>query len=550
MTRRYADSEAVDFVIVGSGAAGGVMARELAQAGFGVVLMEQGPRFKAQDFEHDELKYWFNHGITNDPAHSPQSFRKSPSERAAPPDPLDWLPLTYARMVGGSSVHFTANFWRFHEVDFHERGLLGAIPGAALEDWPISYAELEPYYTKVEWEVGVSGLAGTHPNEPPRSRPYPMPPMPVKSSGVLLERGARQLGLHPFPAPLAIASQPYRGREACIHCGFCMGFGCEAGAKSSTLYTMIPEAEATGRCEVRSESYAFRLAASPKGRITGVHYFDRARRERFQKARAVVVCANGAETPRLLLMSANSQFPDGLANSSGLVGKHLMFNQGAETFGVFEHPLNEYKSVQATRVVHDFYDADPKRGFYGGGGIDARIGPNPAVWTLSGPPGPQWGKAYKDHLRTFTRTMLAQSHTTSLPVEANSVSLDPALKDAWGMPAMRCTYKDHPDDLKFAAWLQGRAAEILTAAGATQVWQGSIAESTFAVHLLGTCRMGNDPQRSVIDRFHRTHDIANLFLCDGSSFVTSGRGQPTMTIQALAFRAAAHIAGFARRNEI
>ena len=171
---------------------------------------------------------------------------------------------------------------------------------------------------------------------------------------------------------------------------------------------MIPEAEATGRCEVRSESYVFRLATARNGRISGVHYFDRNRHEHFQKARAVVVCANGAETPRLLLMSANAQFPDGLANSSGLVGKHLMFNQGAETYGVFEHELNEYKSVQATRVVHDFYDADPKRGFYGGGGIDARIGPNPAAWTLSGPPGRQWGKTYKDHLRTFPRTMLAR----------------------------------------------------------------------------------------------------------------------------------------------
>jgi choline dehydrogenase-like flavoprotein len=550
MTRRYADSEAVDFVVVGSGAAGGVLARELAQAGLGVVLMEQGPRFTAQDFEHDELKYWFDHGITNGPAQSPQTFRKTPCDEAAAADPGAWLPLSYARMVGGSSVHFTANFWRFHEIDFHERSLLGTFPGAALEDWPISYAELEPYYSKVEWEIGVSGLAGTHPNEPARSRPYPMPPMPVKSSGVLLERGARRLGLHPFPAPLAIASQPYRGRAACIHCGFCMGFGCEARAKSSTLYTMIPEAEATGRCEVRSESYAFRLATGRNGRVTGVHYFDRNRREHLQKARAVVVCANGAETPRLLLMSANAQFPDGVANSSGLVGKYLMFNQGAETYGVFEHELNEYKSVQATRVVHDFYDADPKRGFYGGGGIDARIGPNPALWTLSGPPGRQWGKTYKDHLRTFPRTMLAQCHTTSLPIEANGVSLDPTLKDAWGMPAMRCTYKDHPDDLKFAAWLQDRAAEILAAAGALEIWRAGIAESTMGVHLLGTCRMGNDPQHSVVDRFHRTHDVPNLFLCDGSSFVTSGRGQPTMTIQALAFRAAEHIAGFARRNEI
>jgi len=550
MMGRYREGEAVDFVVVGSGAAGGVMARELAQTGFGVVVLEQGPRFTAQDFEHDEIRYWFDYGITNDPARCPQSFRKTPIDEALPRAPGAMLPLTYARTVGGSSVHFAGNYWRFHEAEFHERSLLGTIPGAVLDDWPISYAELEPHYTKVDWEIGVSGLAGAHPNEPPRSRPYPMPPMPVKSSGVLLERGARRLGLHPFPAPLAIASQPYRGRASCIHCGFCLGFGCEARAKGATLYTMIPEAEATGRCEVRSNSYVFRIATSPKGRATGVHYFDRDRRERFQHARAVIVCANGAETPRLLLLSANSRFPDGLANSSGLVGKHLMLNQQSSSFGVFEHELNEYKSVQATRVVHDFYDADPKRGFYGGGGIDSRIGRNPAFWALSGPPGPQWGKAYKDHLRSFPRTMLAAGWTTSLPVEANSVSLDPELKDAWGLPALRCTYKDHPDDLKFAGWLRDRADEILESAGALKVWRKPIAETTVGLVALGTCRMGDDPRRSVVDRFHRTHDVPNLFLCDGSSFVTSGRGQPTMTIQALAFRAAEHIEKFARGSEL
>ncbi|HEY0800603.1 MAG TPA: GMC family oxidoreductase [Steroidobacteraceae bacterium] len=550
MTRRYRDSDLVDFVVVGSGAAGGVMARELAQSGFAVVVMEQGRRFQAQDFEHDELKYWFNYGITNTPARNPQTFRKTPLEKAHARPPGALLPLTYARTVGGSSVHYTANYWRFHDVDFRERSLNGSIPGAELDDWPIGYADLEPYYTKVDWEIGVSGLAGTHPNEPPRSRPYPMPPMPVKSSGVLLERGAQRLGLHPFPAPLAIASQPYRGRAPCIHCGFCMGFGCEAKAKGSTLYTMIPEAEATGRCEIRSESYVVRLATDPKGRVTGVHYFDRNQRERFQKARSVVVCANGAETPRLLLMSENSKFPDGLANSSGLVGKRLMLIPGSYSFGIFEHELNEYKSVQTTRVVHDFYDADLKRGFYGGGAIDARIGPNPAYWAMSGPPGRQWGKAYKDHLRTFPRTMLAMGHGTALPVEANSVSLDPELKDAWGRPAIRCTYKDHPDDLKFIAWLQDRADEILQAAGALKIWRKPITETTLGLVALGTCRMGDNPRRSVVDRFHRAHDVPNLFICDGSSFVTSGRGQPTMTIQALAFRAAEHIAASARRNEI
>ena len=158
-------------------------------------------------------------------------------------------------MVGGASLHYTANFWRFHEIDFIERSVLGAIAGTGFADWPITYADLEPYYTKVEWEIGVSGLAGASPFDPPRTKPYPMPPLPVKSSGVLFERGARKLGLHPFPAPMAINSQPYRGRPACVHCGFCHGFACEVGAKASTLTTVIPEAEATGRCEVRPDSY-------------------------------------------------------------------------------------------------------------------------------------------------------------------------------------------------------------------------------------------------------------------------------------------------------
>ncbi|MBS0375780.1 MAG: GMC family oxidoreductase [Proteobacteria bacterium] len=550
MTRRFRDADAVDFAIVGSGAAGGVIARELALAGHQVLVLEQGPRRAAADFEHDEFKYWLQSGITNDPRTSPVTFRRTAAEVAQRPDPAGINPLWYARTVGGSSTHFTGNYWRFHDVDFHERSLLGSIPGADLADWPLTYDELEPYYTRVDWEIGVSGLAGAHPNEPRRSRPYPMPPMPVKSSGVLLERGARRLGLHPFPAPLAIASQPYRGRAACVHCGFCMGFGCEATAKASTLYNMIPEAEATGRCEIRAESLVFRISLDARGRANGLHYFDRERREHFQKAKCVVLCANGAETPRLLLLSAGGAHPDGLANSSGLVGKYLMFNQGAGAWAEFEHALNEYKSVQVTRIVHDFYDADPKRGFYGGGGIDGRIGPNPILWALSAPDGPSWGRAYKERLRAFPRTMLAMSHTTSLAVESNSVSLDPDVKDAWGLPALRCTYRDHPDDLKFAGWQQERAVEILEAAGARRVWRQPVAEHGPSPHLLGTCRMGADPARSVVDRYHRTHDVRNLFICDGSSFVTSGRGQPTMTIQALAFRAAAHLDRFARAGEI
>jgi choline dehydrogenase-like flavoprotein len=373
----------------------------------------------------------------------------------------------------------------------------------------------------------------------------------VKSSGVLLERGARKLGLHPFPAPMAIASRPFRGRPGCVHCGFCMGFGCEVMAKSSALYTMIPEAEATGRCEVRPQSYVFRVETNAQGRATGVVYFDRDKREQRQKARAVVLCANGAETPRLLLNSSSSAFPQGLANSSGLVGKFLMFNQGSAVHAVFEHELNEYKSVQVTRILHDFYAADPKRGFYGGGGIDARMNPQPALWALvSGGDLPRWGAPFKERLEAFSRSMVSSGHTTSLAMERNSVSLDPTVKDAWGMPAMRITYKDHPDDLAIARFLQDRSHEIVEAAGARRIWREPVAESTSTAHLLGTCRMGNDPSTSVVDKYHRTHDVRNLFICDGSSFVTSGRGQPTLTIQALAFRAAAHIGRFARANDI
>jgi choline dehydrogenase-like flavoprotein len=547
--RKFKPSEAVDFVVVGSGAAGGVMARELSRAGFSVVVLEQGPRLGPGDFEHDDLKYNYLSGITNDPAVSPQTFRNDPARTAERPRMGN--SLVYARVVGGGSTHFTANYWRFHPNDFNERSLLGGIPGTGFADWPITYEELEPYYAKVEWEVGVSGLAGASPFDPPRTKPYPMPPLPVKSSGVLFERGARKLGLHPFPAPMAIVSQPYRGRPACAHCGFCIGFGCEVMAKSSTLYTMIPEAEATGRCEIRPHSYVYQVALNKSGRTTGVHYFDGNKHQQFQKARAVVLSANGGETSRLLLNSASDRYPQGLANSSGLVGKYLMFNQGAGVHAQFEHELNEYKSVQVTRILHDFYDADPRRGFYGGGGIDARMGSQPLGWALaSGGDMPLWGTELKERLEAFPRSMMSTAHCTSLAVETNSVSIDPELKDAWGIPAIRVTYQDHSDDLAMAKFLQDRALEIMRAAGAEKVWRASQRITRGGVHLLGTCRMGNDPASSVVDKYHRTHDVPNLFLCDGSSFVTSGRGQPTMTIQALAFRAADHIGRFARRNEI
>jgi choline dehydrogenase-like flavoprotein len=549
---RFRTGDPVDFVVVGSGAAGGIVAKQLATAGHSVVVLEQGPRLDPSQFEHDEFKYFFRSGITNDPALQPQTFAPTPDQEAKPGAGQ----LMYAKLVGGGSVHFTANYWRLHEIDFVEASRVGPIAGTGFADWPITYADLEPYYTQAEWELGVSGTPG--PFDAPRSRPYPLPPLPVKSSGVLFERGCAKLGYHAQPTPLAILSQPYRGRMACHHCGFCLAFGCEFGAKSSTLVSVIPVAEATGRCEIRPNSYVSRVETDERtGRATGVVYFDAHKVEQRQRARAVVLCANGAETPRLLLMSRSNRFPHGLANSSGLVGKHLMFNGYTESLGMFEGALNEWKSVAASRMIHDFYNTDPARGFYGGGGIDARFIGYPMSYALGGvfgglpPDAPTWGAGYKRLLReTFSHTMVAASHATSLPLERNAVSLDPALKDAWGLPALRFNYQDHPDDLATLRFLQAKGLEILQAAGAKRTWAAPVQPSTFAVHLLGTCRMGNDPRTSVVDRYHRTHDVRNLFLVDGSSFVTSGRGQPTCTIQALAFRAGDHIARFARRGEI
>ena len=547
----FETGEEVDFAIIGSGSAGGILAKELSTAGFSVVVLEQGPYRKAGDFTHDEYSVLMEmelHGGMND-VHG-QTFRHDESEVATRPF---MPPVRYARTVGGSSVHFTANFWRFRPLDFKERSLLGPIGGTNFADWPISYEELEPYYTKVDWEIGVSGAPG--PFDAPRSKPFPLPPMPIKSSGVLLERAAEKLGLHAQPEPHAILSQPHNGRAGCISCGYCMWYGCEAGAKSSTLAAMIPLAEASGNCEIRPDSVVIRIDTDDKGRANQVVYLDAAGVEHAQKAKAVVLSANGAESTRLLFMSANARHPDGLANSSGLVGRNLMHNAHSLVNGVFEQPLNDYKGVQVSRIVHDFYENDEKRGFYGGGGIDARplFSATPIIHAVEGrdPNVPRWGKAFKDTMaHDFTRQMSIVASTTSLALDSNNITLDPESKDAWGRPAIRETYRDHPHDLAMAAFLQDRCAELTEAAGAVKSWRRPIKPTDGGEHLLGTCRMGDDPATSVVDRFHRSHDVPNLFICDGSSFVTSGRGQPTMTIMALAFRAADHIKAAARTGDI
>src|SRR5215470_1617746 len=248
--KQYRPDEKVDFLIIGAGAAGGVVAKELSTSGFDVVVLEQGPYLREKDSQHDEIKFTVLSALTNQLARQPQTCRASETEKAAVSRQKF---IEYGRQVGGGSVHFTANYWRLWESDFKQKSKWGGVAGTSLADWPVTYADLEPYYTKAEEELGISGLAGANPFEAWRSKPYPLPPLPVKSSGVIFERATRKLGLHPFPAPMAILSEPYRGRGACLHCGFCEYFGCEVRAKSSTLATVIPMAEKSGRCEIRPD---------------------------------------------------------------------------------------------------------------------------------------------------------------------------------------------------------------------------------------------------------------------------------------------------------
>ena len=537
--------EDVDFVIIGSGAAGGILAKELSTAGFSTVVLEQGKHRKAPEFTHDEIKYFLNgEMIGGGPRESGMSFRKTEADEAQGGQ-VD--PAMYAKTVGGSSVIWSGHVWRMRPIDFNERSVLGSIEGTNFADWPITYEELEPYYAKVEWDMGVSGAPGF--SDPPRSKPFPLPPLPVNSSGVLMEKAAAELGLNCDVQPHAILSGVHNNRAPCINCGFCAFFGCEVNAKSSSLSAMLPLAEASGNCEIRSESTVFRIVKGEDGKVNEVLYYDKDGNEQGQKARAVVLSANGAESPRLLLES------DNLANSSGYVGRNLMFNQHAGVNGIFEYPLNEYKGVQATRVIMDFYESDESRGFYGGGGIDARGGlaSTPLMYTVFGAPPTEknWGAEYKEMIaHTYTRQMGMFVSATSLPMDRNNITLSPDKTDKWGRPSIVVTYKDHPDDVSNAAFLQGKAQELIDAAGAERTWSQPAGETTGGVHLLGTCRMGDDAATSVVDADHRAHDVPNLFICDGSSLVSSTRGQPTMTIMALAFRAADRIKAAASAGDV
>ena len=552
--KKYSTSTEVDFIVIGSGAGGGIMAKQLSVAGFSVVVLEQGGWGKygrEHEYNKDEwlqLNLSDDDRLMSDPARQRNTFRRNDQEKAVPGT------HSYGCVIGGGTVTYGSSSWRHLPYEFREVSHDPTIPsGTGMADWPLSYEELEPYYTQAEWEMGISGQRVTSPFFAPMSKDYPVPAVPLKSSGALLKTAASRLGLTVVPGPLAIITRPYMGRAACVNCGICSGYGCQVRARSSSAVTMLPIAEKTGRCEIRVKSYVREISVDGSGRATGVIYFDAQKREVRQRAKAVVLSANGTESARLLLMSKSTRFPDGLANSSGVVGRNLMMGNTVSANALFEHPLNEYKGVISGAAILDYVPSDPKRGFYGGGRMTARGYQTPLDLGLNGlsPEAPRWGEGYKKALREeANHRMTITSFVTQMPLPTNRVDLDPDVKDDWGLPAMRITTTSHPDDLKNAAFFRQKAIEVLQAAGAKKVWAPPVSDTRGGAHNRGTCRMGNDPKTSVIDKNHRAHDVPNLFIVDGSVLVTGGRNHPTMTIQALAFRAAEHIIQAAKKGTL
>ena len=552
--KQYPTSTEVDFVVIGSGAAGGIMAKQLSVAGFSVVVLEQGGWGKygrEQEYNKDE---WLARNqseedrLMSDPSRQRNTFRRNDKAKASAGT------HSYGCVVGGGTVTYGGSSWRHLPYEFKEASMDPTVPsGTGMADWPVSYEELEPYYTQAEWEMGISGLRVNSPFVAPMTKEYPVPPVPLKSSGALFNTAADKLGLTVVPGPLAIITKPYMGRAACVNCGICSGYGCQVRARSSSAVTMIPIAEKTGRCEIRVRSYVREISLDNNGRVNGVVYFDAQKQEVRQKAKAVILSANGSESARLLLLSKSSRFPDGLANSSGMVGRYFMSGNGVTANALFEHPLNEYKGVISGAGIVDYVPSDPKRGFYGGGRLTARGYLTPLDLGLDGlsPEAPRWGAGYKKALREeANHRMTINCFVTQLPLETNRVDLDPDVKDEWGLPAMRITSSSHPDDFKSMEFFRQKSIEILQAAGAKKVWAPPVSDTRGGAHNRGTCRMGNDPKTSVVDKYHKAHDVPNLFIVDGSSMVTGGRNHPTLTIQALAFRAAEHIVKNARKGTI
>jgi choline dehydrogenase-like flavoprotein len=533
--------DAVDIVIVGVGASGATAAKVLSEAGLKVVGLDRGPWLRPREhFSGDELKFLNRNYLWPDPQLNPRTVRMD--ERS--PGGRDAFSMC-AQLVGGGTVHWAGWFPRPRKSDFMMRTLHGDIEGASLADWPIRYEDLEPYLTRVEWEFGCTGIAGADKYEPYRSKDYPSPPTPPTHFGKRFYETCNRLGINAFPIPQAMVTTPHKGRDTWNWTSFWNAYGDPSTTRSSTLTTFVPEALATGNFELRPDCYVREVKVAGNGLARGVVYIDGEGREVEQEASAVLLCLGAIESARLMLLSKSGVFPEGIANSSGQVGKNATFHEYLFAVGLFDEPMYGWTGNYINGGSFEFYETDESRGHIGGSLISASHICHPINWMLPGRP--LWGSGAKDADRDFfNHAMKVGLILHDLPVESNRVDLDPDVKDAWGLPVARITHRSHANDVHLARWQVDKNMEILEAAGARKtipvyLTQGRSTGNTCHQH--GTARMGTDRSRTVLNEWCQAHDVENLFVLDGSCFPTATGVNPTLTIMANAWRCSEYIAG-------
>lgn len=523
MATTYDLSDDSVIVIVGSGAGGGTLANELCQKGVSVVLLEAGKQESVDTFINDEWSSfaqlaWLDKRTTSGTWRVARDFPN--------------LPTWTCKTVGGTTTHWAGASLRLQEHEFRVRSVYGNVEGASLLDWPLTLAELEPYYERAEDKMGVT-------------RTHGIPGLPGNNNFKVMYTGAKRLGYKKVhTGHMAINSEPRHDRPSCQQIGFCFQ-GCKSSAKWSTLYTEIPAALDTGKLELRPECQAIQIQHDASGKVTGVLYADKDGQQHVQKARAVAVACNSIESPRLLLNSASAKFPDGLANSSGQVGRNYMRHLTASVYGVFDRPVHMFRGTTMAGVIQDEAGNDPRRGFVGGYELETLSLGLPFMAAFLDPGA--WGQEFARKMEHYPNMAGMWVVGEDMPRETNRVTLHESEKDKFGMPIPNVHFDDHPNDIAMRSHAMTQGAAIYEAAGAKESYETPPYPST---HNLGTNRMSANARDGVVNKFGQTHDIKNLFISDGSQFTTGGAENPTLTIVTLAIRQAEHIADQMAKKEI